>query len=613
MSLLMGLLVAAAAPTYGVRTLHGVTKPGLPPVTSRLCVDQFGYLPSETKTCVVSDPQKGYNSDNRYQPGATMEVRTKSGKTVLTGPARTWKDGRVHEDSGDKGWWFDFSALKEPGDYYVFDPKTGMRSPTFSVGAKVFNPVMRAAARMYYYQREGMPIEAKYAKGPWVDGAAYMQDAKMRSVQAKDDKGLERDLSGGWMDAGDTNKYPGFNNEVIHPLLYAYEANPKAFRDDNDIPESGNGRPDLLDELKWQLDWLAKTPDKDGGVPVKMGNIDYNVTRPMSKDARVRYYGPKDTGASISVAGQLAHAARVYGTFPAWKAYADSLKAKAILCWGYYQSHPKTTDKDNGEIKSGGANKSVEDQEKLECAAAVHLFALTGDKKYSAVVAAKAGKTRQLSEAVWSAYDNGFAEALADYAALPGADAATAKKIKDQLAKSAASEDFAPTPDRDLYRCWMPPTCYHWGSNHIRASWGISALIASRFATDPTQKAKLRQRAADMLHSFHGVNALSVVFLANMGSLGAENSLKYIYHERYGADTPFSDNPPPGYVVGGPNQQFGGNAGEGKPSVAWIKSQPRAKAYADFNVAWPESSWELSEPANYYQAMYIRLLAAFVE
>lgn len=85
-----------------------------------------------------------------------------------------------------------------------------------------------------------------------------------------------------------------------------------------------------------------------------------------------------------------------------------------------------------------------------------------------------------------------------------------------------------------------------------------------------------------------------------------------IYHDRWGAATKFSENPPPGYVVGGPNHAFSGKAAEGKPSVAWIKEQPAGKSYADTNLAWPESSWELSEPAIYYQAVYVRLLSAFV-
>ena len=598
----------SALPAYAVPRLEGVTIKGLPAVTGRIAVDQFGYLPDGAKFAVVTDPQKGYDADDRYTPGPALEVRRRAdGKPVLSGAPKPWRGGATHEDSGDRGWWFDFSALREPGEYYVYDPSTHRRSPTFKVGETVFKPILKAACRMFYYQRLGVPLERAYAKGPWTDGPAYLQDRRARFVGAKDDASKERDLSGGWMDAGDTDKYPTFLGDVIHPLLYAYRANPKAFTDDFDVPESGNGLPDLLDEVKFELDWLARMQGATGGVPIKMGQIDYGGKQPLSADPRTRYYGPDDSGSAIYAAAVFAHAARVYGGFPAWKAYAAGLRERAERSWNWYKGHPRTYKLDTGEIKSGIANRSAEEQDRMEAFAAVHLFALTGLDKYDAVVRAKAGTARQLAEGLWSPYEAGASEALVDYLSIPKADPTLCRRIREALARSAASDRFAPAPDADLFRAWMEPTNYHWGSNDVRASWGVVALLAD----GETGGGRLRTRAADVLHSFHGVNPLSAVYLSNMAAYGAERSLMEIYHERYGAGTPFAHNPPPGYVVGGPNAQFSGKAADGSPSVEWVKSQPRAKAYMDTGRGWPESSWELSEPAIYYQAMYVRLLAPF--
>ncbi len=44
----------------------------------------------------------------------------------------------------------------------------------------------------------------------------------------------------------------------MHQLLTAYAEHPAAFTDDFNIPESGNGLPDLIDEVKWEVDWLKK-------------------------------------------------------------------------------------------------------------------------------------------------------------------------------------------------------------------------------------------------------------------------------------------------------------------------------------------------------------------
>ncbi len=601
-------------PAYAVPRIVGVTIRNHPALTGRIHVDQFGYLPDSPKFAVISDPQKGYNAIDAYVPGKTLEVRRlKDSVTVFTGAPVIWKAGATHDDSGDRGWWFDFTAVNAPGEYYIYDALTKRRSVVFKIDAAVFSPILTVASRTFYYQRLGVPLTAAYA-GAWAEPAALTQDAKTRNVLAKNDVTQERDLSKGWMDAGDTNKYPPFNGDVLHPLLFAYTANPSAFGDANKIPESGNGLPDILDEVKIQLDWLVRMQFPDGAVPVKMGNIDYNGKYPISEDRRPRYYGPKDSGAAIYTAANFAHAARVYGKFPAWKTFATDLQRRAILSWNWFQTNPRTYNSDTGEIKSGIANRSKEEQDHFEVFCAIHLFALTGEKKYHDVIKAKAGSTRQLAEYNWSPYEAGAGEALISYTKLPGADATLVAKIKAQLLRSAENNQWAPDPSADLYRAWMVPGSYHWGSNLVRASYGfISLLAADNSNVSAATKIRLKTRAADMLHSFHGVNPLNLVYLSNMKAYGAELSITRIYHERYNVNSPFAANPAPGYVVGGPNQSFTGKAADGAPSVEWIKTQPRAKAYADFNRVWPESSWELSEPAIYYQAMYIRLLSAFAK
>ena len=445
-------------PACAVPRLSGVTIKGLPAVTGRICVDQFGYPPNGGKFAIISDPQVGFNASDHYTPGPKLEVRNRAGKTVLSGAPVVWNHGATHADSGDRGWWFDFSALTAPGEYYVFDPATNLRSPVFRIRKTVYKPVLMAATRMYYYQRLGTPLEAKYSQGPWVDGPAYLQDKHMRSVEHKDDPSYERDMSGGWMDAGDTDKYPPFNGDVIHPLLYAYEANPKAFTDDFGIPESGNGIPDLLDEVKVQLDWLVRCQFPDGSLPVKMGQIDYGGKQPLSADARPRYYGPKDSGATIYTAANFAHAARVYGAFPQFKAYAANLRERALKAWNWYQSNPRTFKTDTGEIKSGIANRSAEEQDRMEAYAAIHLFALTGDAKYQDNIRKKIRASRQISEGLWSEYEVGASEALVDYAGMKSADPELARMIRTKLGQSAKSEQFAPHPEADLYRAWMRPT-----------------------------------------------------------------------------------------------------------------------------------------------------------
>ncbi|MCH2198127.1 MAG: glycoside hydrolase family 9 protein [Flavobacteriales bacterium] len=61
-------------------------------------------------------------------------------------------------------------------------------------------------------------------------------------------------MSGGWFDARDYNKCVTILWACINDLLMAYRESTIAFGDDWDIPESCNGVPNILDEIKWELD-----------------------------------------------------------------------------------------------------------------------------------------------------------------------------------------------------------------------------------------------------------------------------------------------------------------------------------------------------------------------
>jgi hypothetical protein len=459
---------------------------------------------------------------------------------------------------------------------------------------------------MFYYQREATAHTAPWAEAPWQDKPSFLQDHEARAIGAKDDPTTARDLCGGWMDAGDTNKYPSFLGEVIHPLLYAWRTNPSVFTDDFNIPESRNGLPDLLDEIKWELDWLVKMQDADGGVFIKMGMASSKsgmgsskAISPLSRDQRPRYYGPKCSASTIVAAGVFAHAARVYATFEPWKAFAADLRERAERAWQWYATHPRSYDCDTHAVMSGMANLSAAEQDAAEVVAAMHLWVLSGQARYHEAFRKKVGEMRQISDAVWSQSKMGQAEVLFDYLAQPGADRATCDRISGAYRRSLHSPLFMPqNGSHELYRAWISVDSYCWGGNRRRACYGLAALGGANAGLAGSLSNYLRQRALDQLHALHGVNPLSLVYLTNMGRYGAELSATRIYHEWFGAA------PPPGYLVGGPNHDYTGN-------LEWIRQQPPAKAYADVGEQEATHSYELTEPDIDYQADYIRLLTAF--
>lgn len=92
--------------------------------------------------------------------------------------------------------------------------------------------------------------------------------------------GSEKEVSGGWHDAGDYGRYVVPGAQTIQDLFMAYEDYPEIWNgpdaDNMDIPESGNGIPDILDEARYELDWMLKMQDEtSGGVYHKVTCLDF--------------------------------------------------------------------------------------------------------------------------------------------------------------------------------------------------------------------------------------------------------------------------------------------------------------------------------------------------
>jgi endoglucanase len=592
-----------------------------PALDHHILVDQFGYLPDESKIAVIRDPQVGYDASDRFSPGDTYQVRRDDGQIVLNAAPRPWRQGAVEPSSGDRGWWLDFSALDTPGRYYLYDVQHDVRSPMFRIDAGVYDDVLKAAVRTYYYQRSGTAKTREFAGTCWTDEVAYAgkrQDTEARDVTDRDNEKKIRDMSGGWFDAGDTNKYVTFAAQAVHQLLTAFSTHPSAFKDNTGIPESDNQIPDVVDEVRWETDWLKKMQYPDGSFALKVGEVDYVPASPPSSDHAPRFYVPSCTSATIAGAGMLAHAATVYAEFPALESETRELQRRALSAWTQYQATAvKQTACDSGVVHSGLADLNLEDQNGMAVEAAIYLFALTKDRVFENYVAAHYRETHAYHDIGWSRYKPDQGDALLFYASLPEASAPLAKTIlADKLADvKAGNQIYGFNPDDDLYRAFLNDGQYHWGSNNPRANYGNTNLDVTNHALGIKDTSTYRTRALGILHYLHGVNPLGIVYLSNMYAAGATSSVNEIYHVWFSAKSRWSNaktsacGPPPGYVPGGPNASA---AKDGVPAnLSPPNGQPLQKAYKDWNGGYPEASWAVTEPGIYYQSAYVRLLSAF--
>jgi endoglucanase len=602
-----------------------------------IVVDQFGYRPELAKVAVLVSPVKGWNAGEQYEPGPELEVRRWSdAAVVMQGAPQRWQGGKVDEEAGDRGAWFDFSAVKESGLYYVFDKKNNVRSHPFEIGPDVYRRVLKTATKAFYFNRANVEKKPPYAcvdKRCWSLGADNVgpgQDREARSVTDRGNAKTARDLSGGWWDAGDTNKYVTFTLDPIHQLLTAYTERPQAFTDDFGIPESGNGIPDLIDEVLVELEWLKKmqAPDLKGGALIKLGVTEYADPVPDQSRLPRFYYPGACSSATIVVASEFAHAALVLKQFPRFESEIPKLTKRARDAWAHFQANPKSDACDNGTIRSGDADMNPQGQEQTAIVAAVYLFALTGDAAFGDFVKANYTKSRPFTEDRWSAYLPCQGDALLYYARLPNADATVKQAILERKKSQAESVDiYKFRPELDLYRAYLRGDSYHWGSNNVRAGYGNTNYDVVQYSIVPAAtRATYLERAAEILHSFHGVNPMQLVYLTNMYADGAEASADETYHAWFRDKDPIWDNarssrlgPAPGYVTGGPNKHYceGQDPNQHACAKSPVRAQPPEKAYVDVNTGWEpanpfDRSWEINEPAIYYQASYVRLVSKFV-
>ncbi|MEM7103965.1 MAG: glycoside hydrolase family 9 protein [Bacteroidota bacterium] len=587
-------------------------------------IDQFGYHPEATKVAVISNPIVGFNGNLSYAPPGLFEIRNANDDSPIGQYApEVWNAGGTHFQSGDQGWWLDFSDLTTIGQYYLIDPVSGERSGDFRISEDVYTDILKTAGRAFYYNRCNMEKALSFAETGWTDATSFLnplQDGNCRYIYDPDNLNLEKDLSGGWFDAGDYNKYVTFAYPAVMNLLWAYEENPQAFGDNWDIPESGNGIPDILDEVKWELDWLIKMNNADGSTHIKMGSTDFsdNDSAPPSANFDQRFYGPTCSSASIAVAGMFALASSIFDDFAVHATYSQSLRTKAQMAWAFVSplitNNQLEVNCDDGSILAGDADWDATTQVENALVAAIHLFDLTGNSAYQDYITNNASSVEPVSNTFWGCYKMPLNDALVLYAQNPSAEPNTATQILNALQTDASNNwnGYYGLNTSDLYRAFMPDWSYHWGSNQPKANYGILNTLVIK-ADILGNQANFHSAAEAMMHYFHGVNPLGMVMLSNMYDYGGDNCVNEIYHTWFqdGSDWDHALNsaigPAPGFVTGGPNAQFS------VPALSPPSSQPLQKSYLDFNDNWPNNSWEISEPAIYYQAAYVRLLANFVD
>ena len=255
----------------------------------------------------------------------------------------------------------DFSGLRTPGRYVVHVPGLGL-SDTFVISDGALDFAAYTTARGLYYQRCGFPgglqtphasprharpqcheLNGSTAGGGGVSaGAVFSADLLNSPLYNNEvvDGVTMVDMHGGWHDAGDYGKYILTAAEALKDLVDGFDIDPSGWgNDDWNLPESGNGIPDLLDEMQWELDWMMKMQDSDGGVYHKLTSCNWFFGMPH-EEATPRLINPKSTHDTGFFAASVAAASRVFAALHPDGAMGARYLAAAVAAWDFMMRHP---------------------------------------------------------------------------------------------------------------------------------------------------------------------------------------------------------------------------------------------------------------------------------
>lgn len=333
-----------------------------------ISVNQLGYYPQLAKNATLGDNQGDctYGAASIVLEGSYDYeiVNNETGEIAYTGKTG---EAKLDKDSLDKVCKIDFTAFSEPGEYYIRIKGKEWRSFPFKIGTDIYqesgHDMLTNALNYFYQNRSGINYEEKYITSGDKKALAYsgMYKAEKANVQkiwkneylSQDEASIqyassEIDASGGWFSASDYGKYMTEGGMSVWTLQNMYERASRTekgkekFADNSGtvvIPENGNDIPDILDECRYELDFMSKMKvQPDEPTWGEYAGLYYHkvqdhvwvelATRPWDyigeKWETVRIVKPPTFAATLNYAACAAQAARL------WKPYDAEYAAELL-------------------------------------------------------------------------------------------------------------------------------------------------------------------------------------------------------------------------------------------------------------------------------------------
>ena len=422
----------------------------------------------------------------------------------------------------------DFTEIAEEGNYYFVDDN-GNKSCLFTISREPYNKLADASLKMFYFQRCGIALQEKHA-GKYTHKACHTAN-----VNYIFDDSESFECCGGWHDAGDFGRYTTAGAVALAHLLYAYRLWPENFNHTINIPESGNGTPDILNECRYELEWMLKMQISDGGVYHKCTSM-YHAPFVMPEDDNLPFIvTPVTSMATADFAAVCSLASEIYEPFD--KDFSEKLKSAALKAADWLENNPDFLYENPKQCTTGDYGDMTDIDERFWAAA--QLYAISRDEKHLKYICRILDMKLDLTGMGWMDVSG-----LGSLCILSHKDLFP-QMIYDQIKCSITDEAdrLVSVSEQNAFEVSMHSFNFKWGSNMVLLNGAIVLSIANLL----TGHKKYMDTVQYQIDYLLGRNAMDTSYVTGFG----DNAFMNPHNRPTYSDG--IDDPIPGFVSGGPN------------------------------------------------------------
>ncbi len=459
--------------------------------------------------------------------GEWFEVLDEKGAAAGRFPIRLHHDGQAPDtERGEKNakapvYALDFSTVNKPGSYRIHLPGIGV-SREFPIAEDAYLKPFLTAVKGLYYQRNSIAHTAPWSEmelprafhpeDGWevfASTCSLMDSGNGLNALGADEGSFKNLVAGataqkmesvwgGYKDAGDWDTRIQ-HLETTRAILELAEVRPSLLKAELNIPESGDGLPDLIDEARWNIDHFRRMQTPEGGI---RGGYEFEE-HPLALETswttglRAFAYAP-DPWCSWLYAASSARLATVLK--PIRPAMADEYRQSAARAYDWAAAELK-------RLARASYPHQVRDARAL---AAVELLRLTGEKRYEAdarealLIDAPGQPVR-----VWGEIDQRESAALlARTGAIPDL------VEPSRAALRALADQILGMQDRTSLRLSIPDAYAYPGYSRDTSGEGLAAMVWAHMATGEEKYMKGLLKAVGY---GAGINPKSLVYTSGVG------------------------------------------------------------------------------------------------